>query len=354
MSSSNPPGKLYSANELCSFVTALFEKVGVSREDASLAANSLVEADLRGVETHGVSVWLTMYVRRIQAGVMEARPNMVVKRERPSVALLDGGNGLGQLVAHRAMTIAIQKAAITGAAFVGVTNSNHFGTCAYWSMMALRNDQIGFAMTNGRALMAPWGGRKPMLNTSPISVAIPGYREGSVVLDMATTATTKARIQFYDKRGLRLESGWAFDSAGCPTTDPKEALRGLLAPVGGYKGYGLALMVELLSGILTGGKLGYYLGPVDDYSRPSEVGSFFGAMAIDAFMDPAEFKARVEKVIREIRESPKAEGFQRIYIPGEIEAECMARRLEEGIPLSQDVVQKLTAMGEELGVPFPS
>ncbi len=348
-----PSVKLVSADALRTFATAVFERVGVGHQDALVIADSLVEADLRGVGTHGVSLYLPLGVKRIRLGLIEPRPKMVVRNDRPSSALLDGGNGPGQVIAHRAMSMAIEKARATGAALVGVTNSNHFGACAYWTMMALPHDQIGIAMTNGRALMAPWGGCQPMLNTAPISVAIPGDQEGAVVLDMATTATTKGRIQLYDKQGLRLEPGWAFDARGRPTTDPKEALRGLLQPVGGYKGYGLALVIELLSGILTGGEYGFHLAPNDDFTRPTGVGSFFGAIAVEAFADPAVFKGRVDSVIRDIRACPKAEGFSRIFVPGEIESECRARRETEGIPLAEDVVRDLAALGEELGVPFP-
>ncbi|MCL4533973.1 MAG: Ldh family oxidoreductase [Bacteroidetes bacterium] len=364
MAKTNTPGhmsvagqkKTYSAESLRSFTASAFEKVGVPPEDAALAAASLVEADLRGVETHGISHYLPLHIKRIKIGLVEPRANIVIKRERPSTVLLDGGNGLGQVIAGRAMRMAIEKAAHTGAAFVGITNSNHFGACAYWSMMALPHDQIGIAMTNGSKLTAPWGGRQAMLGTAPISVAIPGDREGSVVLDMATTATTKGRVLLYDKRNLRLDPTWALDAIGRPTTDPKEALQGLLQPVGGYKGYGLALVIELLSGILTGGDWSYHLGGplAEDFSRPTGVGSCFGAIAVDAYMEPDEFKAQVDRVIREIHESPRAEGCERIYMPGEIEAECKARRETEGIPLDTDVVKRLTDMGDDLGVPFPA
>jgi LDH2 family malate/lactate/ureidoglycolate dehydrogenase len=350
------PKKAYSAEALRSFTASAFEKAGVPPEDAAMAAASLVEADLRGVETHGISHYLPLHIKRIKIGLVEPRANIVVKRERLSTALLDGGNGLGQVIAGRAMNLAIEKAARTGTAFVGITNSNHFGACAYWSMMALPHNQIGIAMTNGSKLPAPGGGRQAMWGTAPISVAIPGDQERSVVLDMATTATTKGRILLYDKRHLRLDPTWALDSAGRPTTDPKEALKGLLQPVGGYKGYGLALVFELLSGILTGGDWSYHLGGplAEDFSRPTGVGSCFGAIAVDAFMEPIDFKRQVDRVIREIHESPKAEGYDRIYMPGEMEAECKAKRQVEGIPLDADVVMRLTNMGNELGVLFPT
>lgn len=349
-------GNLYSPEALRSFATAVFEKVGVIPEDAALVADSLIEANLRGVDTHGVTRMLCVYVKRIQLGLMEARTRVKVVSDRPSVTLLDGQNSIGQTVAKRAIDTAIDKAARTGCAMVGVTNSNHFGASAYWSMMALPHDQIGIAMTNSPALVAPWGGRRAMLGTNPLSVAFPGGSEGSVVLDMATTTVARGRVVLFDKQNIQLEPGWAFDAAGRPTTDPHEAMKGLLQPLGGYKGYGLALVVDLLSGILTGGDYSYHLGGplADDLSRPTGVGSFFGAIAVDAFMDAAEFKRRVDKVIREVHESPKAEGVSRIYVPGEIEVDSTIRRRREGIPLPEVVVKEFVEMGDELGVPFPA
>ncbi|MCL4535325.1 MAG: Ldh family oxidoreductase [Bacteroidetes bacterium] len=349
-------GKLYPPEVLRSFAAAVFEKVGVSQEDAALVADSLIEANLRGVDTHGVTRMLCVYVKRVQAGLIRAKTMIMVTSDRPSVALLDGHNSLGQVVSKRAMTMAIEKAARTGCAVAGVTNSNHFGASAYYSMMALAHDQIGIAMTNSPAFVPPWGGRQPMFGTNPLSIAFPGDKEGSVVLDMATTTVARGRIVLYDKQNIPLDPGWAFDAAGRPTTDPHEAMKGLLQPLGGYKGYGLALAVDLLTGILTGGDYSFHMGGAlaDDFSRPTGVGSFFGAIAVDAFMDPAEFKRRVDRVIREIHESPKAEGVSRIYIPGEIEAESTARRLKEGIPLPAVVVKEFVELGDELGVPFPA
>ncbi len=348
-------GKHYPPEVLRSFAAAVFEKVGVSPEDAGLVADSLIEANLRGVDTHGVTRMLCVYVRRIKAGLMSAQANITVKSDRPSAALLDANNSVGQVASHRAMQMAIDKAAQTGCAVVGITNSNHYGASAFYSMMALAHDQIGFAMTNSPAFVPPWGGRQAMFGTNPISVAFPGDKEGSVVLDMATTTVARGRIVLYDKQNLPLEPGWAFDADGRPTTDPHAAMKGLLQPLGGYKGYGLALVVDLLSGILTGGPYSFHMAGAlaDDFTRPTGVGSFFGAIDIAAFMDPVEFKARVDQVIRDIHESPRAVGVERIYIPGEIEAESTAHRRSTGIPLPDVIVQEFVDLGEELGVPFP-
>lgn len=348
--------KPYTADSLRSFITMVFLKLGVSQDDASVMAECYVHANLRGVDTHGVARFFPTTVKRVQSGVINSRTSIIVKSDRPSVALLDGSNSLGPVVGKRAMDIAIDKAAKTGAAFVSVSNSNNIASCAYYSMMAFPRDQIGITSTNSTALVAPWGGRQAMLGTNPISVAIPGDDAGCVVLDMATSTTIKGRLMIHDKAGTPLQEGWAFDASGRPTTDPKAALQGLLQPMGGYKGYGLSLVIELLTGILAGGEYAYHMGgSVDtDMTRPSGTSSLFGTISVEAFMDPAVFKSRVGRVIREIRESPKADGFARIYIPGEMESESWIQRTKEGIPLSEDVVRSLTELGKNMGVTFPA
>jgi LDH2 family malate/lactate/ureidoglycolate dehydrogenase len=348
-------GVLYEPDVLRQFAIDVFEKVGVSREDAEIVADTLIEANLRGVDTHGVTRVLATYVKRVQLGLVSANTNITVVSDRLAAALLDGHNSLGQVIAKRAMTMAIDKAAKTGVGMVGITNSNHFGAAAYWAMMALPHDQIGIAMTNSPAFVPPWGGKEPMFGTNPMCFAFPGGQEGPVVLDMATTTVARGRVVLYAKQGIPLEPGWAFDSEGKPTTDAQAALKGLLQPLGGYKGYGLAMVVDLLSGILTGGDYSYHMAGAlaEDFSRPTGVGSFFGAIAVDAFMDPAEFKARMDKVVREIHGSSKAAGVERIYVPGEIELDSMALRRREGIPLPDVVVKEFVDMGDELGVYFP-
>jgi LDH2 family malate/lactate/ureidoglycolate dehydrogenase len=260
------------------------------------------------------------------------------------------------VIGTRAMEIAIEKARRCGSAFVGVCHSNHFGTCAYYSMMALDHDMIGMCVTNGPAAMAPWGGRERILSTSPISYAVPAGEERAFVLDLATSVVARGRIVLYAKQNLPIPEGWAVDEEGRPTTDASAALRGLLAPMGGYKGYGLSLAVDLLSGVLTGANFGkHFDGTLFDYDRPpADVGSLFAAIDIDAFMDVGRFKARMDQALREIKHSPRAEGVERIYIPGEIEAECAERRRREGIPIPDEVVREFVELGDELGVPFPA
>jgi LDH2 family malate/lactate/ureidoglycolate dehydrogenase len=348
-------GTLYPEAALRRFTVALFEKVGVPPADAARTADNLIEANLRGVDTHGITRVLVAYIRRIQYGLMKPRTEIEVVRERPSTALIDGHNGVGQVIATRAMELAMEKAKRCGSAFVGVLHSNHFGTCAYYTMMAAERDMIGFCITNGPPAMAPWGGREKRLSTSPISFAVPAGEERAFVLDMATTVVARGRVVLYEKQGLPIPEGWAVDEEGRPTTDAAAALRGLLAPVGGYKGYGLSLAVDLLSGVLTGANFGgHFDGTLFDYDRPpADVGSLFAAIDVDAFMDVPAFKKRVDQALREIKHGERAPGVERIYIPGEIEAESAERRRREGIPIPEEVVRDFVELGHELGVPFP-
>jgi LDH2 family malate/lactate/ureidoglycolate dehydrogenase len=348
-------GVLYPEDDLRRYTVALFERVGVPPADAELTADNLIEANLRGVDTHGITRVLVAYVRRIQNGQMEARTRVEVVRERLSTALMDGHNGIGQVVGTRAMELAMDKARKCGSAFVGVFRSNHFGTCAYYSMMALPRDMIGICITNGPAAMAPWGGREALLSTSPISFAVPAGDEAPFVLDMATTVVARGRVVLHAKQNLPIPEGWAVDAEGRPTTDAAAALSGLLAPMGGYKGYGLSLAVDLLAGVMTGSNFGgHFPGTLFDFDRPPmDVGSLFAAIDVDAFAYVGAFKARVDQALREIKQCARAEGVARIYTPGEIEAECAERRRREGIPIPDEVVREFVELGEELGVPFP-
>lgn len=348
-------GILYPADTLREFTKQVFIKVGVSPEDADIVTDTMIEANLRGVDTHGITRVLCTYIKRIQLGLMNPKTELAIVREHAATALVDAKNSIGQVAAKRTMELAIEKARTAGSAFVAVTHSNHYGAAAYYTMMAAEQGMIGMSATNAPAAVAPTGGRTPLLGTNPISWAIPAGEERPVVLDLATTVVARGRIMLYAKQNKPLEPGWAFDERGLPTTDPHAALKGLLAPIGGYKGYGLALVIDLLSGVLTGSNYGGHFPGflADNFERPTDVGSIFAAVNVEAFMDLPEFKARVDQALREIKESDKAEGVDRIYIPGEIEFETKERRLKEGIPVPEPVVRDFIALGKEMGVPFP-
>jgi LDH2 family malate/lactate/ureidoglycolate dehydrogenase len=348
-------GIMFPAERLREWTQQVLQKVGVSEADAVLLTDSMIEANLRGVDTHGITRMLCVYVERIRKGVMNAKSDTAVVREKASTALIECHNSIGQVGAAKAMQTAIEKAAKTGVAFTALTHSNHYGMAAYWAMMALPHGMIGFSATNAPAAAAPTGGRQAMFGTNPFAVAIPAGRELPVVLDLATTVVARGRIVLHAKQDKPLDPGWAFDDRGVPTTDPHLALKGLLAPIGGYKGYGIMLVVDLLCGVLTGSNYGAHFPGflADNMVEPTDVGSVFAAVNIESFMDLSEFTAAMDKALQEIRTSPRAEGVKRIYIPGEIEFEMKSERLAKGIPIPEPVVKDFIALGRELAIPFP-
>jgi LDH2 family malate/lactate/ureidoglycolate dehydrogenase len=333
----------------------IFMKVGVSASDADIITKSLISANLRGVDTHGVTRMMGVYVKRIRVGVMNPVPRFEIVREKASTALIDCHNSIGQLGAHLAMQKTIEKAKKTGTAFVATTHSNHYGAAAYWTMMALEHGMIGFSAVNAPAAVAPTGGREALFGTNPFAVAVPAGKDIPFVLDMATTLVARGRIVLYAKQGKELQPGWAFDAMGRPTTDPQVALKGLLAPMGGYKGYGIAFAVDILSGILTGSNFGRHFPGMlaENLEKPTDVGGVFGAIDIESFMDLSEFNARMEQAFTEVRNCVKADGVEKIYTPGEIEHNTTRERLQSGIPLPEEIHREYVALGKELGVPFP-
>ncbi len=349
-------GIRFPAPRLRAWTEQVFQKIGVAKAHAELLTDSLIEANLRGVDTHGITRMLCVYVKRIQVGVVNPKTDLQVVREQPATALIDCKNSIGQVASNYAMHVAIEKARKTGVAFVATTHSNHFGAAAYWAMMALDHGMIGLSSTNAPAVVAPTGGRTPMLGTNPFAIAIPAGQEQPVVLDLATTVVARGRILLHAKQNKPLEPGWAFDESGRPTVDPHAAVKGLLAPIGGYKGYGIALAVDMLCGVMTGSNYGTHFPGflADNMKDPTDVGSIFAALSIESFMDLPDFKGEMDKAIREIKTSVKAAGVSRIYVPGEIEFETKAERLKNGIPIPDAVVKDFVALGEELSLPFPA
>ncbi len=352
---------------LMAFCVQIFVKLGVPKEDAEITADNLVAADLRGIGSHGVAR-LRRYVKGLQDGVMLPRPEIRVVHQTPATALVDGGDGLGQPVSKRAMRMAIEKARQVGAGFVTVRNSNHYGIAGYYAMMALEHEMIGFSMTNAAVLVVPTFGRNSMLGTNPIAVAAPAGEEMPFVLDMATSTVPRGKLEVYNRQEKPLPLGWATDETGEPTTDAARVLGnflklagGGLLPLGGagelfsgYKGYGMALLVDILSGVLPGA--GYanniYLKDEQGKSRPANVGHFFGALRVDGFRPVEEFKATMDDIIRRLKETPKAAGQERIYIHGEKEYEMAADRAENGVLLHPKVVADLKAMSGEFDVAY--
>ncbi len=346
--------------QLRDFVSRVFEEMGLSQQDASIVADVLVAADMRGIPSHGVAR-IKRYIDGIRSGMMvpDARPDIVF--ETPLSARIDGRSGLGQPVSHRAMEIAIEKAKANGIGMVAVFNSNHFGIAGYYAMMALEHDLIGLATTNTYPLVVPTFGREPVLGTNPIAFAAPTGRNRPFVLDMATSVVTRGKIEVYHRLELPLPEQWATDEEGKPCSDPgrvlenfRRRLPGGLLPLGGasevtggHKGYGLAMLVEILSAVLTGAKISAlsYTGP-----GGSEIGHFFAAINPELFMPIDEFKDRMDELIDSVKNSRKAEGRDRIFIHGEKEFEKAEESISLGVPLDHPTFELLKAVGAELGV----
>ncbi|MGE5618278.1 MAG: Ldh family oxidoreductase [Sphingomonadaceae bacterium] len=336
------------------FVTEVFVKQGMLRDEAAIMADHLVEADLRGVYSHGM-IRIQPYIERLKQGGMNPRPKIRVIRETPGTALVDGDNGAGQVCGVRAMEIAIKKAKEVGVSHVGLRMTNHFGTCAYYAQMAAEQDLIGVAMTvSGGNIMAPWGGITPLLGNNPIGVAIPAGKERPVVLDMAMSVVAKGKIVHAMKAGTPIPPTWGLNKYGEPTTDAKEAFEGLVQPVGGYKGYAMSFVIGVLAGVLNRAAFTHEVTSFyHNYKDPQNIGASFQAIDIKAFMDPSEFKARVDEAIQEMHNSELARGNDRIYVPGEIEWLKREERLTKGVPVADAVWKDIMTISEESGIPLP-
>jgi L-2-hydroxycarboxylate dehydrogenase (NAD+) len=340
--------------KLTRFVQAAFEKLGVAGGDAQIAAEALVAADLRGVDTHGVirfspHAW---YVKWLSEGSMTAKPNIRVISETPSTALLDGDRGMGMVVGHRAMELAIDKAQSCGIGMVGVRNSRHYGMSAQYAMQALAHDMIGIAMTNAGRQVVPTFGREARFGTNPMCFAVPADKELPFVLDMATTTAAAGKLELAARLEKSIPIGWALDEKAQATQDPRIAQKARrLLPLGGsrdngsHKGYGLAVLVEILCGVLTG-----TVTALNADQDPR--GHFFGAIRVDAFRPVAEFKKDMDRLIRELKSTPPIEGQRRVYVAGEIEFETAEERAERGIPLLPSVLKGLREVSEQLGLPY--
>ena len=342
--------RLYSPSGLERFCSDLLQKANIPPKDADLIAESLVRANLRGVDSHGVAR-LAIYIERLNKKLVNPEPQIAILQETPAMALLDGDNGSGQVVAGWAMELVMTKARESGVALVGIRNSTHFGATAFFSMKALEQDMIGMVLANSYATVAPWGSRAPYFGTNPLSVAIPTGRELPVVLDMATSVAAWGKIILAAQKGEPIPMGWAIDADGEVTTDATRALQGALVPFGGPKGSGISLVIDVLVGILTGANCGPNVGDLyNNLERPQNVGQMMGAVDIRRFIDVNEFKSRMDAMIREIKALPRAKGVNEVFLPGELEVRNQQRREKEGIPLPPATVNELQKLSSEYGV----
>src|SRR6186997_1594943 len=320
--------------DLEAFIARAFETVGVPAADARSIAELMARADVNGSEGHGV-FRLPQYIRRIKGGAVNVRPQIRVEREAAAMALVHGDNGMGHLVMRRATAIAIEKARTAGVAWVGAKWSNHAGPASLYASMPLEHDMIGVYYAVGSANhLPPWGGLEMLLSTNPLAVAVPAGEEAPIVLDMATTVAAYGKVKTKAQRGETMPVGWMMDRQGRPLTDPRRANEGFLLPIGGYKGYGLALIIGLLAGTLNGAAMGRDVVDFNaDDTTPTNTGHVIVAINVAAFQPVAEFKKNVDMLVRDIRKSERLPGVDRIRLPGEGSQAARADRAKNGIPL---------------------
>jgi LDH2 family malate/lactate/ureidoglycolate dehydrogenase len=352
----------HSFESLVGFVQRVLETIGCSASDAHTAAIALVTADLRGIDSHGVAR-LRGYLRLQEAGRVNVQPNIQVVHETPSTAVIDGDAGLGLVVAPHAMRVAMQKARNCGTGWVSVSNSNHFGIAGYHAMLALEEDMIGIAMTNASALVAPTFSKEKMLGTNPIAVAIPAGEQPPFVADFATTTAANGKLELLQRKNAPTPDGWVQDVDGQSSNDAHILKKqGALLPLGGdrehgsHKGYALGSIVDIFSAVFSGASYGPWAPPFPAYIAMPEhmpgkgLGHFFGAMRIDAFRPAAEFKAHMDNWINRFRSAEPISGFDQVLIPGDPERIIAAERMEQGIPVHEEVEKDLAAIADRLGI----
>ena len=331
------------------FCKEVLRAAGVPEKDAGIVASSLVDADLSGMKSHGVTR-LNDYLLRMEQGLMTLTTEVDVVRETASTALLDANDGWGQVASERAVELVVEKAREVGSAWVGVRNSNHNGTAAYWTMKIAREDMVGICSMNTSPVMAAHGSKRPTLGTNPLSIAVPSSSGRPIVLDMATSNQARGKIILAAKNNDPIPEGWAITSDGLPTTDAQDALKGSVLPLGGPKGSGLAIMLDILTGVLTGAEFGAKMPRMYDDPQPQRVGHMFSAISIEAFMPMTEFLSRMDEKEQETRQGPPAPGFESVSMPGDGTHARMATHRHNGIPLTDEVYADLLAAAARYGV----
>ena len=354
----------FPVEQLRRFTEEVFRHFDIPDADAQLAADVLIKSDLRGIDSHGVAR-LHTYFEMLELGRINPGPKLKIIREKASVASVDGDNGLGLVIGPKANEIAMDKAAAHGAGWVSVCNSNHFGIAGYYPLRALERDLIGWAMTNTTKLVAPLWGAERMLGTNPLAIAFPGHEEAPIVIDMATSAAAYGKIEIALRKKIPVPKGWIVDRHGRDSTDPQDMIDGGAQlplgseyEMGGHKGYGLAAMVDILCGLLSGANWGPFAPPfalrqeIPERSVGKGIGHFFGAMEIDGFIDKDEFKRQIDEWIRVFRKTRPAPGTHGPLIPGDPEREAENIRSKQGIPLLTPVVDDLLDISRRTGIPF--
>lgn len=338
---------------LRAFAVRILTAAGLPAGEAAVSAESLVQADMRGVASHGITR-LRAYARRIRAGVVAVGVTPRILRDAPAALLVDGGNGMGAPVGLQVMDLCVQRARTQGACFAAVRRGNHFGIGAFFTLHATRQGMVGLAMSNAPASVVPTGGRRAMLGTNPLSIAVPAGRHPPFVLDMATSVVAQGKIILAAKESqASIPDSWAVDESGRPTTDPKAALNGAMLPFGGPKGYAIAFFIEILCSALAGALNGTRIRSFwDNLQEPQDLGYFMGAWNVASLLPPAEFASRVDALCDEMKACPPAPGCAEVLIPGEIEHRKAQQAETAGLVLGPAVLEDLCHLGVEYGVPF--
>jgi L-2-hydroxycarboxylate dehydrogenase (NAD+) len=357
--------KIYGYEELLRFTKNVFNSIGCSEDHAKLAATGLLRADLRGIDSHGIAR-LTGYVRLWEAKRANTKPDIQIVHETPSTGVVDGGSGLGLVVAPFAMDLAIRKAEQVGSGWIAVRNSNHFGIAGHHALKALEKDMIGIVMTNASALVAPTFSIERLLGTNPICVAVPAGDEPPFVADLATTTAANGKLEILQRKNQEAPVGWIQDKDGNISTNPHELKGGgALLPLGGdrehgsHKGYALGAIVDIFSGVLSGANYGPWVPPFPAYvpipeNMPGKgIGHFFGAMRIDGFRKAEEFKKDMDQWLKRFREAKPAKGFEQVLVPGDPERIMENERKKNGIPLMHAVVEDLQYLAERFKISAP-
>ena len=342
----------YNSTTVKQLVATLTESAGVPNADAAILADALVDADIQGTATHGISR-LNIYIRRIQKGLIDPKAKLVIERQRGSTLAVDAGNGLGQVQAMKTLELLVPMAKANGVAVATIRNSQHFGALSYYCNKAAEQNMILLATTNGEPAMSPTGACQAFFGTNPIGISFPTGKEYPVKIDLATSVVARGNIIAAQKRGEAIPAGWAVTVDGEPTTDATSALAGTVLTMAGHKGYALALMVEVLSGVLSGAAIGSSVGSMyKNMDRKQDVGHFFCLLDIASFQEPDEFKRRMDGTIDTIKASRKQPGVNEIQIPGERSRDKAAKNRQQGILLDEATQKELKQLCQELGVPF--
>ncbi|MEK3646339.1 Ldh family oxidoreductase [Aeribacillus sp. FSL M8-0235] len=343
----------YPVEDLKKFVVAVMTTAGLEEEESKIFADGLLFADLRGIGSHGISR-LRTYAKRVECGVVSSNITPEIIMDSGALLAVDGKNGIGVSVALQVMDICIERAKQYGCSFVGVKNGTHFGTGAYLTKYAANKNMIGFAISNSEAAVVPIGGAKPMLGTNPLSVSIPAGKHNPLVLDMATSVVARGKVVLAEKEGKTIPDSWCVDANGAPTTDPKAALEGAMLPFGGAKGYAISLIIDLmcssLAGALDGRKTHRFW---DDFENPQNVGYFIGAFDISKIRSVNEFTDSVDSIFNEFKACPTAPGVEEVMIPGEIEDRKEQDNIQNGIILSESVIDDLINVADHYSVKHP-